>query len=296
MKNLKTIINLIRIRQWYKNIIIFLPLVFAFQLFDGDKFFITLVGFFALSLVSSAMYVRNDLKDLEEDLQHPTKKQRPLPAGLISKQKAKLIFLIFAGTGLVIGVLLNELFLLMLILLMINTEIYSRWTKHVIFLDAFAIGINFIIRAISGIFLLEVPMSPWIILGVFFVALFLAFIKRKGELESLKEKALNHRKILEDYSVFSLSSATIISAVMVIVTYSLYAMNGPNGDWRLILTVPFVIFVILRQIHLSSIKDEKAQSNEIFKDKPSAYAIVGYAVFTIILIYWAPAEFFAMDF
>jgi len=292
LAHIKILIDLIRIKQWYKNVIIFLPLVFSFGFFSAEKFSLILTGFFALSLVSSAMYVRNDVKDVEQDRLHDLKKTRALPSGKISTKQAWYLFSILLSFGFIIAYALDFWFLVIVVLLLTNTEIYSRWTKKIIFLDAFSIGINFIIRAISGIVLLNVPLSPWIILGVFFIALFLAFIKRKAEMVTL-EDAHKHRESLKDYNEFSLNTSLVISAVMVIVTYSLYAMNGPTHDWRLIITVPFVIFVILRQIHLSSINDKIAQTNEILKDKQSLLAILSYALLTIGLIYFGPSNLFA---
>jgi len=296
LKGVSSIINLIRVRQWYKNIIIFLPLVFGFQFLDFEKFIITCLGFIALSLVSSAMYVRNDIKDLELDRIHPLKKSRPLPSGLITIKQAWLVVVVFVIIGLGLSGVLDEVFFILLVLFIINTEIYSRWTRNIIFLDAFSIGGNFIIRAISGIVIIDSPLSPWLILGVFFVSLFLTFIKRKGEFQTLKEIAKNHRKSLKDYTDFSLNSAVNIFAIMVIITYSLYVINEPTGDWRLILTVPFVIFVILRQLYLSSINSTIAQMNEIFKDIPSRYAIIGFTILTIFLLYFTPSEYFTDGF
>ena len=101
---------------------------------------------------------------------------------------------------------------------------------------------------------------------------------------------------LKDYSEFSLNVATLISGIMIITTYSLYAINGPNDDWRLIITVPFIIFVILRQIHLSNIKTETKSSNEIIKDKQSLATLVVYGIITFILIYLGPTELFNSGF
>lgn len=296
MSNIRILIDLIRVRQWYKNVIIFLPLVFSFGFFSADKFSLILAGFFALSLVSSAMYVRNDIKDVEQDRSHPLKTLRAFPSGKISTKLAWSIFLILLSSGFTIAYVLDFWFFIIVILLFVNTEIYTRYTKKIIFLDVFSIGINFIIRAISGIVLLNTPLSPWIILGVFFVALFLAFIKRKVEMMTLKGDAHKHRESLKDYSEFSLNTSLGISAVMVIITYSLYAMNGPTNDWRLIITVPFIIFVILRQIHLSSINDKTAQTNEIIKDKQSLIAILSYVILTIVLLYLGPSEIFSHNF
>lgn len=289
----RILIDLIRIRQWYKNVIIFLPLIFSFGFFSPEKFFMITTGFVALSLISSAMYVRNDIKDVKQDISHPQKALRALPSGKITIKQAWCIFFIFVSSGLTISFLLDFWFFIISILLVLNTEIYSKWTKKIIFLDVFSIGINFIIRAISGIILLNVPLSPWIILGVFFVALFLAFIKRKSEMITLNDNAHKHRESLKDYNKFSLDISLSISAVMVIITYSLYAMNGPTNDWRLIITVPFVIFIILRQIHISSINDKIAQTNEVLKDKQSLITILSYIVLTITLLYMGPLDIFS---
>ena len=292
----KNIVEFIRIKQWYKNIVIFIPIVFSFDFFVVEKFLLTLVGFISLSLVSSAGYVRNDIKDLEQDKIHPLKKLRMLSSGLIDKKQAWVIFSFLIFTGFGVGVFLDFSFVIILILLFINTEIYSRWTKKIIFIDAFAIGINFILRALSGIILLKTSLSPWIILGVFFVALFLAFFKRKSELILLDDNAQNHRATLKNYTDFSLNTSLIVAGIMIITTYSLYAINGPNNDWRLIITVPFILFVILRQIHISSINDKTVKINEIIKDKQSLFALIIFGILTFVLIYFGPSELFSNGF
>jgi 4-hydroxybenzoate polyprenyltransferase len=292
----KILINLIRVRQWYKNVIIFLPLVFSFDFFVLEKLGIIVLGFVALSLVSSSMYIRNDIKDLKSDKMHPTKKFRPLAAGIFSIKQTWIFSILLFISGLLIGFFLEPLFSILLILLFFNTEVYSRWTKKILFLDVFAIGINFIIRAVSGIILLNVSLSPWIILGVFFVALFLAFVKRKSEMITLEDNAKEHRGILDEYTVFSLNASLLIAAVMVIITYSIYAINGPTGDWRLVLTVPFILFVILRQIYISNINNEKLKSFEVLKDRPSLFAIIAYSLFTLFLLYYVPSEIFLLGY
>jgi len=111
----------------------------------------------------------------------------------------------------------------------------------------------------------------------------------------LEKDAHKHRESLKDYNEFSLNTSLVISAVMVIVTYSLYAMNGPTHDWRLIITVPFIIFVILRQIHLSSINNKIVQTNEVLKDKQSLITILSYIVITIALLYLGPSDIFSYN-
>ena len=160
-------------------------------------------------------------------------------------------------------------------------------------MDIFSIAGNFIIRVIAGIVLLESIFSPWAIIGIFFVALFLGFTKRKAELEFLKDTSKDTRKVLNQYASFSLTSVIIVSAIMIIITYSLYAIDGPNDDWRLILTVPLVVFVIFRQLRVLSIDPMVAQKNEIFKDWQSAVAIIAFIGLLLYLIYLAPSEFFS---
>ena len=293
MSRVGILVRLLRINQWYKNIIIFLPLVFSLKFFLPDAVLISFLGFIALCLVSSAGYIRNDIKDFESDKLHPTKKFRPIPAGTVSKTQAVIIFIVLLISGLVLSFLLDWRFGIITILLIANTEIYSNWLKKILFLDILSISGNFMIRAISGVILIQSPLSPWLILGIFFVALFLAAIKRRNELEVLKDSAQQHREILGQYNKATLDSIILITSIMVLTTYSLYAMDSVTQDWRLVITVPIVVYVIFRQIHLSFINQEKSISDNILKDKGITVAILVYIAVTIYLLYFVPPEFFA---
>ena len=268
----RTILKLLRVNQWYKNIIIFLPLVFSLKFFSAEAILISILGFVALCLASSAGYIRNDIKDLESDKLHPTKKYRPITSGKVTITQATIIFIVFLVT---------------------NTEIYSNWLKKILFLDILSISGNFIIRAISGVILIQSPMSPWLLLGIFFVAIFLAVIKRRNELEVLSVDSKKHREVLDQYNKSTLDSMILIASIMVLTTYSLYTMDSVTNDWRLIITVPIVVYVIFRQIHLSSTSQEKIISDNIINDKATGIAILVYVVLAFYLIYFAPAEFFA---
>jgi len=293
MPNIWQVVKLLRINQWYKNIIIFLPLVFSLNFFSPDAFLISIFGFITLCLVSSAGYIRNDIKDLESDKLHPTKKFRPIPAGKVSKTQARIIFIVLLFSGLALSFLLDWRFGIMTILLTANMEIYSNWLKKILFLDMLSISGNFMIRTISGVILIQSPLSPWLILGIFFVALFLAVIKRRNELVVLKDSAQQHREILGQYNKATLDSVILITSIMILTTYSLYTMDSVTQDWRLVITVPIVVYVIFRQIHLSFINQEKSISDNIFKDKGIGVAVLVYIVITIYLLYFAPSELFA---
>ena len=285
MNKISSIISLLRVQQWYKNIIIFFGIVFALELISPANIFVSVLGFIALCLITSAGYIRNDILDLQQDKIHPEKCKRPLPSGQITLKKANTVFLIIIGIGLLLSFSLDLLFGVFMIALIINTEIYSRITKNIVFLDVFAIGINFVIRAVCGIVLINTPISPWIVFGVFCVALFLGFMKRKSEITTLKNSASSHRKVLSRYTKFSLNISVFISAMMILAIFTIYSVIGPFDDGRLILTVPFIALIILRQLYLSKINHTLIQKNEFYKDKLTAIAIISYSIFTLILLY-----------
>jgi 4-hydroxybenzoate polyprenyltransferase len=276
-------ISLFRVKQWYKNIIIFFGIVFGLELLSPENFFVSVLGFISLCLITSSVYIRNDILDFELDKLHPEKRTRPVPSGKITIRDANIIFFTILSLGLVLSFYLDIWFAILMVALFVNTEIYSRITKNIVFLDVFEIGINFVIRAVSGVMLIKTAISPWIVLGVFFVALFLGFMKRKSELIN-SESTPNHRKVLKNYSKITLSLAEFISGVMVIGTYSLYTIIGPyNG--KLILTVPLIIVVVIRQLYLSKINHPLIQKNEFYRDKLSAIILIAYSILTLILLY-----------
>ena len=156
MSELKTLLKLIRIKQWYKNIVIFLPLVFTFQFLILEAFYLTILGFISLGLVVSGIYILNDIQDIKIDKLHPRKKKRPIAAGLVTIKQSKILFIIFLAAGFSLSSFLSLQFSFILFLILINNLIYFKWTKNIVFLDIISISMNFVIRVISGIILLDV--------------------------------------------------------------------------------------------------------------------------------------------
>ena len=292
MSSLRVIIELLRIKQWYKNIIIFLPLVFSLNLFSVENFSLSIVGFFALCLVSSASYIRNDVKDIEIDKLDPHKSKRPLASGKISLKIAYRVFAVCIIVGFLISFLVDWKFGVMTVLLFVSIEVYSKWLKNIIFLDVLSISGNYIIRALSGVILIQSKISPWLVLGVFFVALFLAFLKRKHELSTLKELADKHRSSLKNYDVSILDAGLTTSTSMIIITYSLYAMNSVTNDWRLIITVPIIVYILFRQIYLVKNGKIKSVSESVIEDKSILVALFVYGIITTVLLYSFPLGYF----
>ena len=279
-------LKLVRIKQWYKNLVVFLPLVFTLSLLNLDSLFLTIVGFIALGLASSALYIRNDILDIDFDKQHPVKKLRPLASGKISKTNAYIIFVLLLSSSLIIAAIVNWQLVIVLIFLIVNTTVYSQWLKKFAFVDLLSVSINFIIRVFFGMILLDVPISPWLIFGVFLVAFFLGLMKRKSEIITLKEKAVLHREVLSKYSMKNLNYSLLIVSVLVMITYSLYSStNDPTGDNRLIFTIPIVAIIIFRQYYLSERSISLNKFSEVINDKISLLAIIAYVITTISLLY-----------
>ena len=286
MIEISILFKIIRIKQWYKNIVIFLPLVFSLSLLNLDSIYLTIVGFIALSLASSALYIRNDILDIEFDKQHPIKKFRPLASGQISKKNAYIIFVLLLSSSLIIAAILNWQLVIVLIFLFVNTTVYSQWLKNFAYVDLLSISLNFVIRVLAGMLLLQVSISPWLVFGVFLVAFFLGLMKRKSEIIILKDTATLHRKSLSKYSIKKLNYSLLIVSVLVIVTYSTYSItNDPTNDNRLIFTIPIVAIIIFRQYYLSEKSVSVKKFNEVINDKITLLAIIMYIITTILLLY-----------
>ena len=286
MIEISILFKIIRIKQWYKNIVIFLPLVFSLSLLNLDSLYLTIAGFIALGLASSALYIRNDVHDIEFDKQHPIKKFRPLASGQTSKKNAHIIFILLLSSSLIIAAILNWKLVIVLIFLFVNTTVYSQWLKNFAYVDLLSISLNFVIRVLAGMLLLQVGISPWLIFGVFLVAFFLGLMKRKSEIIILKDTAALHRKSLSKYSIKKLNYSLLIVSVLVIVTYSLYSItNDPTNDNRLIFTIPIVAIIIFRQYYLSEKSVSVKKFNEVINDKITLFAITMYIITTILLLY-----------
>src|SRR3989338_1399472 len=196
---MKNYIRLLRIQQWYKNLLIYLPLIFGGQLFNIDSLLNITLGFVSLCFISSANYIINDIVDLKNDKLHPEKSKRPLASGKIAIKEAIFFALLSLVFSLAIALNLPFYFLLSVITIFMLTQIYSLYLKNIIFVDIILIGINFVIRTISGFFIIDVPFSPWLIICPFFLSLFLSIGKRESESRFIK-RDYNQSGVLRHYT------------------------------------------------------------------------------------------------
>lgn len=208
----------------------------------------------AFSLVSSAVYVLNDIFDREQDRQHPQKRTRPLAAGDISVGQGYFIYALVLGTGLALGYTVSPVLTGILIIYLLQNIAYSRWLKHVVILDVFLIALGFMLRILAGTWGVGIEPSSWLLLCGLMLALFMGFGKRWAELQDLEEGAEKHRVVLESYSHVLLDKMIGIAASGVIITYSLYTVDEStvlqHGTDALIYTVPLVIYGVFRYLYL----------------------------------------------
>ncbi len=289
MPMLKALFKTMRPRQWSKNVFIFAALVFDKQLLHLDSFVRTLAGFALFCLISSSVYIFNDLADVNADRQHPEKKNRPIAAGTLPIGAAW-----FAGIALVIltlgaAYLLAPSFETVLVIYFLLNMAYSKWLKHIPIIDVLVIATGFVLRVHAGVTLIEVQrFSPWLYVVMTLLSLFLGFGKRRAELALLAHGAGAHRKVLEGYTLPLLDQYIMIVSGTTIVAYSLYTFSAPNlpENHSMMLTIPFVVYTIFRYLYLIEVKRAGGAPEEILlSDRPFQIAMILWGVAVLAIFY-----------
>ncbi|MBK9099534.1 MAG: decaprenyl-phosphate phosphoribosyltransferase [bacterium] len=291
-------LRLIRVHQWIKNVFVFVPLLFSLHLFDKDYFLTTLYAFLVFCLASSAIYVINDLVDIESDRAHPLKKNRPLPSGAISKTTAIITSSLFLVLVFWMMMYFNREFIFLVVTFVVMNILYSFWFKNIVLLDIFSIAAGFSIRVLAGAFVIQVPISSWLLLTTMFISLFLGVMKRRSELvlvtenskqilETVEQKS---RKVLTQYSLNFADQMATVAATGVIVCYALYTVAPRTVSVfqteRLIYTTPFVVFGIFRFMYLEYISGKGENTTRtLATDLPMILNVLVYAFVTVFIIY-----------
>jgi 4-hydroxybenzoate polyprenyltransferase len=288
---LRALIKTMRPRQWTKNVFIFAALVFDKQLFIPASFVRTLAGFFLFCLVSSAVYIFNDLADIEADRQHPEKKNRPIPSGKLPAGVALAAALVLVSISLVAGYLLAPLFAAVLAAYVFINLLYSKWLKHVPIVDVLIIAAGFVLRVAAGVTLIAVErFSPWLYVVMTLLSLFLGFGKRRAELTLLAQGASTHRKVLDGYTLPLLDQYILIVSSTTVVAYSLYTFSAPNlpDNHAMMLTIPFVVYTVFRYLYLIQVDQAGGAPEEILlTDRPFQVGMVLWAVVVLIIFYYS---------
>ncbi len=284
------IIKSTRPKQWMKNLIIYMPLVFSRYALDPAHMLNATAAFGIFCLLSGAVYIFNDLQDLEEDKRHPVKSSRPLAAGRLTKSQALAAFFLLATASLAPAFLLSfDLFVAVLIYLAMNLA-YSLRLKNVVILDLFIIAGGFLVRVVAGGLVIDVFLSPWLLICTFLLALFLAMCKRRHELLLLEQDAPAHRPILKEYSPLLLDQMIAVVTASTVMAYCLYTISDATvakfGTTNLIFTAPFVVYGIFRYLYLVH---QKAQGGTpeslLIKDKPLLLVVFFWVSAVILILY-----------
>lgn len=286
---ISALIKTMRPRQWPKNLFVYVPLFFDRQVDDLSSVLAVTGAFVLLCLMSSAVYVMNDLADIESDREHPVKKNRPLPAGDLNPTVAAVAAVVMAVFSLVAGYFLSPSLALILLAYLIVQIAYTFWLKHVVLLDAMVIAAGFILRIAAGVVVIEVErFSPWLYVFGGFLALFMALGKRRHELILLGGGAGSHRPILDDYSVQLVDSLQFVVMTTAVVAYSLYTFlaEGVPENNVMMLTIPFVVYGIFRYLYLIQIKQEGGAPEDILlRDRALQIDLLLYGVVAFIALY-----------
>ena len=287
---LTALIKTMRPRQWVtKNIFIFAAIVFDKQLFVVDSFLRTLAGFALFCLISSSVYIFNDLADIEADRQHPEKKKRPIPSGKLPVPAAWAAGIILAAVTLICGYLLAPTFAAVIGLYFLINMAYSKWLKHIPILDVLIISAGFVLRVGAGVTLIHVErFSPWLYVVMTLLSLFLGFGKRRAELALLAQGAGSHRKVLDGYTLPLLDKYIMIVSGTTIVAYSLYTFSAPNvpENHSMMLTIPFVVYAIFRYLYLIEVEHAGGAPEEILlSDRPFQITMFLWGAIVLAIFY-----------
>lgn len=285
---LKPLLEIMRPKQWSKNAFALVPLLFN-GVITVTKIGNALLTFGLLCMMASAVYIMNDLSDIEADRQHPKKKHRPLPAGTLNPMVAATAGIVLAIGSLIGGYLINPWLAVILFAYLIKQVAYTFWLKHVVLLDVLILSFGFVLRIAAGAVAIDViRFSPWLYVFGGFLALFMFLGKRRQELVLLGDAAGSHRKVLQEYNLDLLDRLLGIVTTSAIVSYSLYTFLSENtsGNYLMMLTIPLVLYGIFRYMYLIHVRGEGGAPEEILlRDRPMQINLVIWAILVVVAIY-----------
>lgn len=287
--NPREMLRLLRPHQWLKNGFVFVGLMFGHAWNDAATVQAVVLAALAFCLISSAIYVINDLADREADRLHPHKKHRPLAAGTVTAGQGMTLGLLCAVAGLVLAWVAAPAVVLIIVLYALLNLLYSWRLKHVVILDVFVIAAGFMLRILAGTLGVGIPPSSWLLLTGLMLTLFLGFAKRRAELAVMEHSAAPARKVLKNYSLPMLDLMIGVCATGVVMAYSLYTMSADtiaaHRTGNLIYTVPFVLYGLFRYLHLSFSTDAgEDPARDLLRDPHLLLTVLGWAALTFWLL------------
>jgi 4-hydroxybenzoate polyprenyltransferase len=290
MTTLRGLVRTMRPKQWTKNATIFVALVFDAKVFQRGPLLRTLAGFLLLCAVTGAVYIINDLVDMEKDRQHPTKRNRPLASGALPVPAAIAGAIVLLGVALPLAFWLDVYFGLIATGYLLLQLAYTFVLKNYVIVDVLVLSAGFVLRVGAGVPLVPADrFSPWLYVCTTLLALFLGFGKRRQELVLLQGDAKNHRAILGEYSLPFLDEMINVIISAAIVAYSLYTFTAVNvpPNHLMMLTIPFPIYGLFRYLYLIHICGEVGAPDEVLlKDRPIQLAVAVWGAVSFAILFW----------
>jgi 4-hydroxybenzoate polyprenyltransferase len=281
----------VRPQQWLKNLLVLAPLLFSQNLLVLAAAEKALAAFVLFCLVTSSVYLLNDIRDRVQDQLHPTKRHRPIAAGQLGVSTAYLCMAALLVTALGGGVILGPDLAGVLLGYWLVNLLYSVWLKHRVILDVFALASGFVLRVVGGAIAIHVEMSHWLILCATLLSLFLGFSKRRHEIVLLHRGAADHRQVLQEYSLPFLDMMIGVVTACTVMSYALYTVSEDTvrrfQTHGLLFTLPFVLYGIFRYLYLVYHKDHGGDpTKDLFTDRAIIITLCLWAVATGVIIYW----------
>ena len=284
----KDAIGLLRPHQWYKNLIVFAGIIFSVTFLHPDALLRAIAGFAIFCLASGGVYALNDVYDAKTDRLHPTKRNRPIASGRISRQTGIALGLACITIAIILGWRLQPSFDATLIAYLLLQALYIPILKEHVFLDLFSIATGLILRAVAGVLLAGVFLSPWLLLCTFFLALFLGLGKRRSEIHVLGDDAIAHRASLKQYSERLLDQSLTVVMATIVLSYSMYTFFHAN-QWMM-LTIPFVLYGMFRYLFLEIERGQGGEPEAIFRDVPSLINLMLWGLTVIAVLVAGPDQ------
>jgi 4-hydroxybenzoate polyprenyltransferase len=285
----RALVKSMRIKQWTKNIFVLAAVIFDRQMGNLPAVLRSLAGLFLFCLLSSGVYIINDVLDIKADRQHPVKRSRPIASGALPVPLAIGFAVLLLAVTLPLSFVLSTGFGWVTIVYLLINLAYSRWLKHITLLDVMIIAAGFVLRVAGGVLLVTVErFSPWLYVVTTLGALYIGFGKRRSELALLEKEANNHRRVFEGYTLTLLDQLILIVSSTTIIAYSLYTFSAPNlpSNHAMMLTIPFVLYGIFRYLYLIQVKQAGGAPEELLlSDRPLQIAIVLWGISVLVIFY-----------
>ncbi len=291
MTTLAALLRTMRPKQWVKNIFVFVALAFDVKFTQSEPLLRTIAAFLLFCLVSSAVYLLNDVVDREKDRTHPRKRHRPLAAGLLSPRMALIAMALLLVVSLPLGWRVDARLGLILLAYFVVNIAYSFWLKHVVIIDALTVAAGFVLRVVAGVVVVDVTrFSPWLYVCITLGALLIALGKRRAEIVGLEEDASNHRAILDEYSLAFVDQLIGLITAATIVSYSLYTFSAENvpGNHLMMLTIPLALYFFFRYLYLIQVKGLGGAPDELlFQDRPLLLTALLWGLMAVGVLYFS---------